>query len=315
MRRRQNARSDANTQISWPATGAAIEFDPVSQTHAHPPALQKLDSIKHPLLQDFPEAGGRKAQFVPGGRFAIEDDLLIARALRDGLPLVRALITGEAHKRGVYAPLIRDLLASRIPVFQVSSSLMAQISTTRPAPALIALASIAEAAADPLPGTDDLFLITDDIVNPDNLGMVIRTADAAGVSALVICGDKASPYHKHCVRAARGAVGRLPIALVNDAPAYVKALAAAGVTVVGTSAKATQSLYSAELPLPLAFVVGNETHGISPSVREACTTLITIPMRPGQSSLNVGVAAGVCLFELRRRLLARELTGGAIDAR
>jgi TrmH family RNA methyltransferase len=256
------------------------------------------------LLQEFPEAGGRKPLFAPGGRFAIEDDLLIARALSDGMPLVRVLITGDAQKRGEFARLTRELLARNIPVFQISSSLMAQISNTRPTPPLVALAPIpAASASPPVPRPSELLLLTDDVANPDNLGMVIRTADAAGVSAVVVCGDKASPYHKNCVRAARGAVGRIPLASVHDASAYAKSLIAAGVTVAGTSAKAGVNLYAAELPPPLAFVVGNETHGLSPAMRDACTLLVNIPMRPGQSSLNVGVAAGVCLFEIRRRML------------
>jgi TrmH family RNA methyltransferase len=131
--------------------------------------------------------------------------------------------------------------------------------------------------------------------------MVLRTADAAGVDSVVVAGAQADPLHKNCVRAARGAVGRIPIFGCSDLPAWLVDLCPAGIRVVGTTAHAPRSLFDALMPLPLAVVVGNEQRGISQAVLEVCTDRVHIPMAPGQDSLNVGVATGVVLYELVRR--------------
>ena len=103
------------------------------------------------------------------------------------------------------------------------------------------------------------------------------------------------------MRAARGAVGRLPIFRCADLPAWVAGLREQGFRVLGATAHGDAGLYDVDLAPPLALVVGNEETGITPATRAACTARVAIPMAPGQDSLNVGVAAGVLLFELARR--------------
>jgi TrmH family RNA methyltransferase len=143
-------------------------------------------------------------------------------------------------------------------------------------------------------------LIADSIANPDNLGMVLRTAEAAAVDSVVFIGEGASPFHKNCVRAARGAVGRSSLAYCESPEVYFRQLIAAGFEILGATARANKNLYDFELAAPLALVVGNENEGIREEILELCTNLVKIPMAPGQSSLNVAVATGIILYELAR---------------
>lgn len=144
-------------------------------------------------------------------------------------------------------------------------------------------------------------LIAENIANPDNLGMTLRTADAAGVSAILLSSIGASPLHKNCVRASRGAVGRVPLYAATDIGSAIETLRALGWRVLGGTASAEKELYATKFSPPTAIVVGNENTGLSMETRERCTELVRIPMASGQSSLNVGVAAGVLLYELARQ--------------
>ena len=100
-------------------------------------------------------------------------------------------------------------------------------------------------------------------------------------------------------------MGRLPLYTCDDPLAFFHRLKAAGFAPVGATVEAPADLYSLALRPPVALVVGNESAGIRPAILAACTDRIRIPMAPGQSSLNVGVAAGVLLYELvRTRLTA-----------
>src|SRR5262249_51080977 len=142
--------------------------------------------------------------------------------------------------------------------YRASDALMGTLTSTRPLPAVMAavrvqLRDVAELHANHV----SALLVAGNLQNPDNLGMVLRTADAAGVDSVVGAGTQVDPLHKHCVRAARGAVGRISIFGCTDLPTWLAELRPYGVHVVGTIAQASRSLFEAQLPLPVAIVVGN----------------------------------------------------------
>jgi TrmH family RNA methyltransferase len=178
---------------------------------------------------------------------------------------------------------------------------MGLITPTRPLPAIVtAIWGRVRDVAAYRPGKQAVILVAEQINNPENLGMTLRTADAAGAEAVVVAGG-ADPLHRECVRAARGAVGRIPIYSCADLPAWIEQLRTQGILVVGATGNVERELYEVDLPIPLAIVVGNETDGLTDATLAACSSLVRIPMAPGQDSLNVGVAAGVLLYDVVRR--------------
>lgn len=197
--------------------------------------------------------------------------------------------------------LVERVQGGGIRCLRASDGLMGTLTPTRPLPLVIAAVGL---RLDPAPmrgwDSEAVLLVAENLQNPDNLGMVLRTADAAGVAAVVVSGETTDPLHRNCVRAARGAVGRIPIFTCDGLPAWLRGLGEGGVMSVASSAHAQQPLFEAGLHPPVAIVVGNEERGVSTEVLQACTHRLRIPMAPGQSSLNVAVAAGVLLYELRR---------------
>ena len=241
-------------------------------------------------------------------QFVVEGDLMVERALTDGLPIERILYTAALFETSEGQSLLKRAAADNISCYHVNDGMMGSVTTTRPVPSVMASVYFNFRHFLSETGKPNFhfsprctILIAENIANPDNLGMTLRTADAVGVSAVLLSSVGASPFHKNCVRASRGAVGRLPLYYATDIGAAIEALRLSGWRVFGGTAKAKKEVYDTKFSLPTAVVVGNENMGVSAETQAACTELVRIPMAPGQSSLNVGVAAGVLLYELARQ--------------
>lgn len=261
----------------------------------------RIGTSRDPILtrfRDLAHAAGRREH----AQFLAEGLTLVQRAVNDGLPVEAILYTPELQRISEGAQLLRDAREARIQHYLVSEGLLGKITTTRPVPEVIA--AVFGALLDveqfkPSPTTS--LLIAENINNPDNLGMLLRTADAAGTGGMVVIGEKTDPFHKNCVRAARGAVGRVPLLSCRDPQASLRHLKEHGFRILGATSRAETVYYCSEMKPPIAVVVGNEQAGISPELLEVCTAQVRIPMAPGQDSLNVGVAAGVLLYEIVRQ--------------
>ena len=241
-------------------------------------------------------------------QFIIEGHLIVERAIIDGLPIETILYTNGFAGTPEGKTLLTHAVSENLSLYQVTDGVMGSMTTTRPVPSIIA--SVHLSYPDFLSASETLnfhfssrciLLIAENIGNPDNLGMTLRTADAAGVSAVLLTGGGASPFHKNCIRASRGAVGRLPLFYTPDIGRAIEALRASSWQVLGATASAKNQLPEMDFTHPTAIVVGNENTGLSTEARECCTELVCIPMASGQSSLNVGVAAGILLYELTRQ--------------
>ena len=245
---------------------------------------------------------------IEHAQFIAEDALIVQRAVADGFPIESLLYTPEYVTTADRKAFLVRAVEENLSVYQVSTGVMGSITSTRPVPTI--MASIHTSYPNFLSASGHLnfhadrksmLLIAEDIGNPDNLGMTLRTADAAGVSAVLLSETGAHPYHKNCIRASRGAVGRLPLFQTPSIIEAIAALRSAGWCVLGATAGAKNELYTTAFSHPIAIVVGNENTGLSVEARESCTTLVRIPMASGQSSLNVGVAAGVLLYAFVQR--------------
>ncbi len=171
------------------------------------------------------------------------------------------------------------------------------------------------AACTPSPAKDEHFLtqlleelnepafllILDGVTDPHNLGACLRTADAAGVHAVIAPKDKSASLSSTVSKVASGAAETIPFVQVTNLARCLKSLQQAGVWITGTAGEATQHIHQADLKGNVALVMGAEGDGMRRLTREGCDQLVKIPMAGEVSSLNVSVAAGVCLFEAVRQ--------------
>ena len=146
-----------------------------------------------------------------------------------------------------------------------------------------------------------LFLVLDGVTDPHNLGACLRTANAAGASAVIVPKDKSAGLTGTARKVACGAAETTPFIQVTNLSRTLKAMQGQGVWVIGTAGEATQEIYDVTLKGPMALVMGAEGKGMRRLTRETCDELVKLPMAGSVSSLNVSVATGICLYEMVRQ--------------
>jgi 23S rRNA (guanosine2251-2'-O)-methyltransferase len=162
------------------------------------------------------------------------------------------------------------------------------------------IAELSQIARNP-GGALPLLLVLDGVTDPHNLGACLRTADGAGVHAVIIPKDRSATVDGVVRKVAAGAAEFVPVATVTNLARTLDMLKEQGIWLVGTDGEAAQTLYGADLKRPLALILGAEAGGMRRLTRERCDFVVRIPLAGQVESLNVSVAAGITLFEARRQ--------------
>lgn len=166
----------------------------------------------------------------------------------------------------------------------------------RPAPDERDLPALVEQA-----GERALFLVLDGVTDPHNLGACLRSAAAAGATAVIVPKDHSAPLNAAARKAAAGGAEAVPLVRVTNLARALDVLKQSGVWLVGLAGEAGPSLYERDLGGPTGLVLGAEGEGMRRLTAERCDWLVRIPISERMESLNVSVAAGVCLFEAVRQ--------------
>jgi RNA methyltransferase, TrmH family len=262
---------------------------------------ESLSGIKHPAYRDalaLTRAGGRAAT----GRYLVEDADMVRQALTaPQTTLFAVFATPET------APELEKACEERhVPLYVLGGGLLTKLVGTGYETAVTAIAVVAQRLVAPdalLESPNALILCGEHIQDPRNVGVMIRTAEAAGCTGLLLSADSAEPFSRQAVRSTTGSILRLPLAVTPSLPAALNALRQKGATVIATSGQAAASAFATDVSLrPLILAVGNEQHGITEALRAASDTCVSLPMAPnGADSLNVTVAAGIIVYEAIRQ--------------
>ena len=175
----------------------------------------------------------------------------------------------------------------------------------RSAPSKIAVKALGEDVLDGIldKSPNPLLLILDCVQDPHNLGAILRTADGAGVDAVIAPRDKSVGITETVLRVSVGAAEKVPFIQVTNLARTMKQLQGRGIWIFGTSGKGDRDLYETDFTGPAALVMGAEGEGMRRLTEENCDFLIRIPMKGSVPCLNVSVATGVCLYEMVRQRL------------
>ncbi len=226
----------------------------------------------------------------------------VREALKAGLPLDRVLIA-----RGAAGPRLQeiiDLCRERdIPVrFEPRGQLDRAASAAKHQGVVAFGAASRTSTLEQAASGRGLMIVLDGIEDPHNLGAIIRTAHAAGASAVVIPERRAAGLTDTVSRAAAGALAHIPVVRIANMNRALEELKDLGYWIYGLDERGTLAYDQTEYASPTAFVIGAEGHGLHEHTAKRCDFLVHIPMPPGGvASLNASVAAGVVLFEWRRR--------------
>ena len=226
----------------------------------------------------------------------------VAEALRAGR-VQRIRVAGRDDDR--LRRLLEDAGARGVRVQQVTREVLERETRGASHQGVIAdVAATPEVSLDDLARTEGrrpLIVVLDGVEDPQNVGAILRSADAAGATGVVRQTRRAAPLEGAAAKASAGAVHHVPVADVVNIARALEELKARGVWCVGLDADTETAYYELDLTVPIALVVGAEGHGLRRLVRERCDLLAAIPMAGHVSSLNVSAAAAIVLFETVRQ--------------
>jgi TrmH family RNA methyltransferase len=195
-----------------------------------------------------------------------------------------------------------DSLAQQCDVFTVTAAVMDAMSPVRTPSGVVAIANERAVTHDQLlrPGPA-LILGAVDVQDPGNVGAIVRSAEAAGATGVLLCGISADPWSWKALRAAMGSTFRMPVLRVGDPSTALSDLRRSGVRLAAAVPRGGLGMADVDLRPPTALIVGSEGPGLTDEVLSTVDAEITIPMRAPVESLNVGVAAALLLYEARRQ--------------
>lgn len=224
----------------------------------------------------------------------------VAEALRAKHTLERLLVA-----QGAGGPRVQEIidLARRasIPVRFEPRAALDRLAGTSAHQGVVAMAAAQRYADLDGVATCEMLVVLDGVEDPHNLGAIIRTAHAAGAGAVVIPERRAAGVTDVVAKAAAGALEHLPVVRVTNINRALEELKQRGFWIYGLDERGAETYDQVEYASPAAVVLGGEGKGLHEQVRKHCDALVRIPVTGPISSLNVSVAAGVMLFEWRRR--------------
>lgn len=239
------------------------------------------------------------------GVVVLEGARLIDGALSRGARIRALYLTGGEEGTAGTAPLEARAAAQGAEVFEVATGALERVATTVTPQPVLALFDGPDAGppdpwpppTSPVPGP---LLVLAGVSDPGNLGTLVRSAEAAGVTTVVRGAGTADPSNPKSLRASAGAVFGVTIVDAPDTPGTLDALRRAGWTTIGTVPSGGRAVEAVALTGAVALVVGSEAHGLGPAVTDRLDERVSIPMEAGES-LNAAVAGSIVLFEAARQ--------------
>ena len=242
------------------------------------------------------------------GRFAVEGPQGVREAVRYAAARVRDVyVTAEALER--YAlDIVEPARAANLWVHEVSAEVLAAMAETDAPQGVLAVVDVvdsdegadavgpADALAAVLDAHPRLLVLLTNVRDPGNAGTVIRGADAAGADAVLVSSASVDIHSSKVVRSTAGSLFHLPVVTGLDVEATLETLRAHGIRTLAADGAGTTLLPDADLTAPHCWVMGNEAWGLPDEVRDACDEVVRVPIHGRAESLNLAMAATVCLY-------------------
>lgn len=260
-------------------------------------SLRRVDSRQNARVKELRRAFAEAAPNQQG-EVAIEGMHMVEEAIRSGLRLRTVFFSDSARER---AHRLLPQLSAQTETLLLPDSVFASAVPTETPQGVAALVRVKSSAWDAiLAAQPALLVIAAGLRDPGNLGTIARSAEAFGVTGLLLGERTVSPWNWKAMRASAGSLFRLPIAKIGLAKTLPE-IKARGVHVLATSSHKGTLISDADLRGPIAFVVGGEGAGVPKDVLAQADGVVVIPQSPKVESLNAGIAASILLYEAARQ--------------
>ena len=285
--------------------------------------MKELSSVSNPIVKAAAELKQKKYR-TEQQAFLVEGMRSVEEAVNCGIVKQLFVLKGTKTASARQAAIIAAAAAEGVELYEVTEPVMKKIADTETPQALTAIVasclpleayanfvrqhvgSVARqsAALEELAAAGGIVLVLDRIGDPGNLGTMIRTADAAGISGVVLLAGCTDIFAPKAVRSTMGSLLHIPVAEGICEADFISWARKNGYEITVTCLENADSLYQTDLQGPVAVVVGSEAEGVSDGLLEAAVKKVFIPMEGQAESLNAAVAAGIVMFECLRQRLA-----------
>jgi TrmH family RNA methyltransferase len=257
----------------------------------------QITSLQNPRIKELVRLRESRRERVSSGKILVEGKDEIRLALAAGHRPISLFL---APSLGA-SPAELELSAAETQIFTVSEAVFGKVSYREHPDGYLAVFPFPQRKMEELHGRSwDFVLVLEGIEKPGNLGAILRSADAAGVEAVLLCDPRLDPWNPNVVRASRGALFAVPLYPLSNQEA-LSFLRKQGLRILAAMPQGNVLYHALDLTQPLAWVLGTEDKGLSPFWQEACDERVVIPMSGRVNSLNVSVAAAILLFETIRQ--------------
>lgn len=235
--------------------------------------------------------------------FLLEGVRFLEEALRAKLPLESAICDARFALKPRGREILGALRLAQVPISEATDDVFAAVSDTESPQGIVAIASRPTRTLDALLAIEErpFLLVAAGVSDPGNLGSLIRSADAAGVTGVIVVEGSASPFNPKCVRATMGSILRLPVAEKVPLDSLLASFQVKGVRIVATDSHAGIEFRDADYSGPIALCLGAEAEGVPEAMRKAASLTVRIRLQHEVESLNVAAAGAILLFEIAER--------------
>lgn len=263
-----------------------------------------ISSASNPIAKRVRALADRKTR-KREGVFLVEGMQPVWRASESGWHIETLILAPDLIENPAVYEMASRLEGDGTRIVHLTRDLFTRLSERDgPAGVMAIVRSRASRLRDVRVGESDAWIILHRVHNPGNLGTIIRTADAAGMAGIILCGDSTDPFAPASVKASMGSIFAMQMVIETNVDAVFDWAAEQGMHLVGTSGYADVSHWDAEAPRPCAIVLGNEGDGLPEELIAKMDSTVRIPMTGTAESLNLSVAAALLMYEVQRHSIS-----------
>ncbi len=268
--------------------------------------FDKITSPANPLIRETIRIR-EKRSLHKYDSFVIEGPRVVTMAVDAGTVPEKIFFTEEFSSKKEGKHLISRLSKKTAAIFEITDHLLRKLTDTENPQGIAAIASYSPMPLDSLgTGENPLVVVVDGVQDPGNLGTIIRTADAAGADGVVLLPGTCDAFMPKVIRSTAGSIFNIPLSYSTPED-LLKWSGFNKISLAVTSADAKKTVFDPGLEMPVAFIFGNETRGVSETIRKSADMLLRIPIFGKAESLNVATASAICLYEAVRQRRLKDI--------
>ncbi|MCX5716971.1 MAG: RNA methyltransferase [Nitrospirae bacterium] len=262
----------------------------------------QITSASNPKIKEALDIKNKRSKYKHAA-FIIEGPHLIETAMASGNKINTVFFTDSFRAKKDGQKILKEIAKKIDAIFEVTEKIMNKLADTETPQGIIATASYDIKSLEEIKfKSAPLIVAVDRVQEPGNLGTIIRTSDAAGADAVVILKGACDAFMQKTIRATAGSIFNIPI-IYTGTDKFLEWLKSNGIMFIATALDSGKSIFDSDLKKPIAFVFGNEAHGVSNEIRRKADLILKIPIFGKAESLNVSASAAVCLYEVARQRL------------